>query len=68
MLSQLVLPEGVTIPELAQGEEADRPVVSISHIKMAAIEEEVVEGEEEEVAPGEVPVAGEESEEKPEEE
>jgi len=68
MLSQLKLPEGVSVPELAQGEEADRPVVSVSHLKMAAVEEEVEEGAEEEVAPGEVPVAGAEDEEKEPEE
>ena len=57
-LSDIVLPEGVSIPALAQGEEADRPVVSIHVIKEVVIEEEV---EEEEAA--EVPVAGEEPEE-----
>jgi large subunit ribosomal protein L25 len=68
MLSELSLPEGVSIPDLAQGEEADRPVLSISHMKMAAVEEEEAEeAEAEEVPPGEVPVAGEEPEEKPEE-
>jgi large subunit ribosomal protein L25 len=54
-LSDIPLPEGVTIPALAQGEEADRAVVSIHVIKEVVIEEEV-----EEVA--EVPVLGEEPE------
>ena len=54
-LSDIPLPEGVTIPALAQGEEADRAVVSIHVIKEVVIEEEV-EGEE----AAEVPVVGEE--------
>ena len=53
-LSDIKLPEGVSIPALAQGEEADRPVVSIHVIKEVVIEEE------EEVEPGAVPVEGEE--------
>jgi large subunit ribosomal protein L25 len=54
-LSDIPLPEGVSIPALAQGEEADRAVVSIHIIK------EVVLEEPEEVEEGvEVPVAGEE--------
>ena len=57
-LSDIRLPEGVSIPALAQGEEADRAVVSIHIIKEVVIEEPE-EGEE----PGEVPVAGEEPEE-----
>jgi len=54
-LSDIPLPEGVTIPALAQGEEADRAVVSIHVIKEVIIEEEI-EGEE----GAEVPVVGEE--------
>jgi large subunit ribosomal protein L25 len=54
-LSDIPLPEGVSIPALAQGEEADRAVVSIHVIKEVVIEEEV-EGEE----AAEVPVVGEE--------
>ena len=54
-LSDIKLPEGVSIPALAQGEEADRAVVSI-HIIKEVVLEELEEGEE----PGEVPVAGEE--------
>ena len=54
-LSVIPLPEGVTIPALAQGEVADRAVVSIHVIKEVVIEEEV-EGEE----AAEVPVVGEE--------
>jgi large subunit ribosomal protein L25 len=59
-ISDIPLPEGVTIPALAQGEEADQPIVSIHVIKEVVIEEE--EGLEA-AAPGEVPVAGEEAEE-----
>jgi large subunit ribosomal protein L25 len=57
-LSDIQLPEGVSIPALAQGAEADRGVVSIHIIKEVVIEEE------EEVEEGaEVPVLGEEGEE-----
>jgi large subunit ribosomal protein L25 len=59
-ISDITLPEGVTIPALAQGEEADQPIVSIHVIKEMVIEEEE---ELEAAAPGEVPVAGEEPEE-----
>jgi large subunit ribosomal protein L25 len=55
-LSDIKLPEGVEIPELAQEVEQEQPVVSIHVIKEIVIEEEV-----EEVAVGEVPVAGEEA-------
>ncbi len=61
-ISDIPLPEGVEIPALAQGEEANRPIVSIHIIKEMVIEEEE-EGLEEAVAAGEVPVAGEEAEE-----
>jgi len=56
-LSDIKLPEGVQIPELAQEEEGVQlqPVVSCHIIKEVVIEEEV-----EEVAEGEVPLAGEE--------
>ena len=54
-LSDIVLPEGVSIPALAQGEEADRSVVSIHVIKEVVIEDE------EEIEPGAVPVEGEEA-------
>ena len=55
-LSDIKLPEGVEMPALAQGPEADRPVVSIHLIKEVVIEEEeeleAVVGEEgEEAAP-----------------
>ncbi len=50
-LSDITLPEGVTIPALAQGEEADRAVVSIHVIKEVVIEDEDAEG-------AEVPVVG----------
>ena len=45
-MSDIQLPEGVEIPALAQGPEADRPVVSIHVIKEVVIEEEeeAVEG------------------------
>ena len=56
-LSDISLPEGVSIPALAQGEEADRGVVSIHVIKEEVIEEEV-----EELEGAEVPVVGEEPE------
>jgi large subunit ribosomal protein L25 len=57
-LTDIPLPEGVTIPEIAVEEEAGQaqPVVSIHIIKEEIIEEEV-----EEVPEGEVPV-GEEGE------
>ena len=54
-MSDIVLPEGVSIPALAQGEDADRPVVSIHVIKEVIIEEE------EEIEAGAVPVEGEEA-------
>ena len=60
-ISDIPLPEGVTIPALAQGEEANQPIVSIQIIKEVVIEEE--EEGLEAAAPGEVPVAGEEAEE-----
>jgi len=56
-LSDLKLPEGVEMPALAQGPEANRAVVSIHIIKEVVIEEE-----EEVLEPGEVPVEGEEVE------
>ena len=59
-LSDIPLPEGVMIPELAQEEGGQaQPVVSIHVIKETVIEEEVEEGLEE-VAEGEVPTVGEE--------
>ena len=56
-LSDIPLPEGVSIPALAQGEDADRPVVSIHVIKEVVIEEP--EEGEEGVEPGAVPTAAE---------
>ena len=53
-LSDIKLPEGVSIPALAQGEEAARGVVSIHILKEVVIEEEMPE------EGVEVPVAGEE--------
>jgi large subunit ribosomal protein L25 len=56
MMSQLSLPEGVSIPELAQGEERDQPVVAIHRIKAVVIEpEEGEEAEEAEAEADEVP-------------
>ena len=40
-LSDLKIPEGVEIPELAQGPEHNHPIVSIHVIKVAVVEEEV---------------------------
>jgi large subunit ribosomal protein L25 len=54
-MSDIKLPEGVSIPALAQGPEQNRPIVSIHVIKEVIIEEE------EELEPGAVPVAGEEA-------
>ncbi len=54
-MSDIKLPEGVSIPALAQGPEQDRPIVSIHVIKEVVIEEE------EELEPSAVPVAGEEA-------
>ena len=70
-LSDIQLPDGVEVPALAQGPEANRPVVSIAIIKEVVIEEEEVveEGELEEVAAGEVPTVDEtEQEQEPDEE
>jgi large subunit ribosomal protein L25 len=58
-MSDIKTPEGVEIPQLAQGDEANHPIVSIQIIKEVVIEEEeveAVEGEE-----GEVPAEGEEA-------
>ena len=55
-LSDIKVPEGVEIPQLAQGPENDHAIVSIHVIKAAPIEEdevEAVEGEEGEAAAGE---------------
>ena len=56
-VSDITVPEGVEIPELALGPEHDHPIVSIHIIKVAVIEEEVeevaVEGEEGEEVEGE---------------
>ena len=62
-LSDITVPEGVTITSLAQDPPMDRPIVNIHVIKEEIIEEEpeLVEGEE--VPSAEVPVVGEEPEE-----
>ena len=49
-LSDIKLPDGVEIPELALGSEHDHPIVSIHVIKVAVVEEEVAEGVEAEGA------------------
>ena len=59
-LSDIKVPEGVEIPELAQGPEHDHAIVSIQLIKVV---EEVDEAEGEEVAEGEVPTEGDSSDE-----
>ena len=64
-LSELTLPEGVTIPQLAQGEEFDQPVVAIHRIKAVVIEPEEAEAEEAEEA-AEVPTIKDEEEEQSE--
>ena len=72
-LSDIKLPEGVEVPELAQGPEHDHAIVSIHVIKAAPVEEEAAEEAEAEAAPeaaeeGEAPAeeAGGEGEESPE--
>ena len=63
-ISDLTLPEGVEIPALAQGEEANRPIVSIHIIKEVVIEEEeeVLEEGLAAAAEGEAPAEGEATE------
>ena len=59
-LSNITVPEGVEIIELAHGEANDQPIVSVQMIKVVEIEEpelEAVEGEE--AADGEAPAEGE---------
>ena len=55
-LSDIKLPEGVEIPELAQGEEHDQAIVAIHVIKAAPIEEDEA-ADEDKVAEGDVPTA-----------
>lgn len=65
-LSDIKLPDGVEITELAQGPENDKPIVAIHILKVAVEpEEEAIEGE---VAEGEAPPAEPEEGEKPAEE
>ena len=70
LLSGINLPEGVEIPALAQGEDRDQAVVSVTEAREIVIEEEVeevaLEGEEGEVAEGEA-AEGEDSAEEPKE-
>jgi large subunit ribosomal protein L25 len=56
-LSDIKLPEGVEIPELAQGEEHDQAIVSVHVIKAAPVEEDLDEAAAGETA--DVPVVGE---------
>ena len=51
-LSDITVPKGVEIPELAQGPEHDHAMVSIHIIKAAPIEDDEVEGEADEAAEG----------------
>jgi large subunit ribosomal protein L25 len=51
-LSDIKLPEGVEIPQLAQGAEHDQGIVSIHVIKVAVVEEVAAEAEGEEAAEG----------------
>jgi len=60
LLSDIVLPEGVEMPDLAN--DNDRSAVSIHIIKEVVIEEEEIEGEEGEVAEGEAPEGEEDKE------
>jgi large subunit ribosomal protein L25 len=62
-LSDIKLPEGVEIPELAQGEGHDQAIVSVHIIKVAQVEEDVDEAAAEEVGEADVPVVGESEEE-----
>ncbi|RMF97508.1 MAG: 50S ribosomal protein L25/general stress protein Ctc [Gammaproteobacteria bacterium] len=64
-LSDIPLPDGVEIPELAQGPEHDQPVVSIHVVKVQVEPEEGEEAAEGEAPEGEAPPA-EEPGEKPE--
>ncbi len=61
-LSDIKVPEGVEIPELAQGPEHDHAIVSVQHIKVAPVEEEVEEAVDGEEAEGEAAEAAAEGE------
>ena len=52
-LSEIALPDGVEIPELAQGPEHDHAIVSIHKIKAAPAAVEAEEGEAEAESEGE---------------
>jgi large subunit ribosomal protein L25 len=58
-LSDIKLPEGVEIPELAQGEEHDQAIVSVHVIKVAQVEEDADEAAAGDVGEADVPVVGE---------
>ena len=61
-MSDIKLPEGVEIPELAQGEGHDQAIVSVHVIKVAVIEEEEADEVEAEAGEGEKPEAAAEDE------
>ena len=61
-LSDLKVPEGVEIPELAQGPEHNHPIVSIHVIKVIEVEEDVEEPEAGDVPAGEEAADGETAE------
>lgn len=56
-LTDIKLPEGVEIPQLAQGEDNDHAIVSIHVIKAAPVEEDIVDEE----AGEDVPTVGDEA-------
>jgi large subunit ribosomal protein L25 len=56
-LSDIKLPEGVEIPELAQGPEHDHAIVSIHVIKAAPVEDDEIEAAEGAAEAGEAPAA-----------
>ena len=59
-MSDIALPEGVEIPELAQETDQVQPIVTIHVIKEEIIEDEIEEAIEGDVPAGEVPVGDEE--------
>jgi large subunit ribosomal protein L25 len=61
-MTQIVLPEGVAIPALAQGEDHDQVVVSVHEQRVEIVEDEAPEAPETEVD-GEAPAADDSSEE-----
>ena len=61
-LSDIPLPEGVEIPELAQGPEHDQAIVSVHVIKAAPIEEDEIEDEAAEAPEGDAEAAADDAE------